>query len=190
MKIVLLLGLIALAAGLAWLASRPPMPKPYVDQYTAALFQYPGSEAAIDLGIERFRTAYADLADAAVGDRIRELYAETLYFHDTLKMIDQREALVAYMERMAHSIDSSRMTIDAVLRDRADVYLRWTMHFETHMLGRHVHSQTIGMTHLRFDEDGRAVLHQDFWDPASGLYRHVPVVGWVLDQIDQRMQSH
>jgi hypothetical protein len=45
------------------------------------------------------------------------------------------------------------------------------------------------MTHLRFDESGRVVLHQDFWDSAAGLYRNLPVVGYVLKLVDARMNG-
>jgi hypothetical protein len=33
------------------------------------------------------------------------------------------------------------------------------------------------MTQLRFDREGRIILHQDFWDPGAGIYQHLPVLG-------------
>ena len=189
MKLILLATLAAVVVALAWLATRPSVPKPYAAAYSEALQRFPGSDAAIELGIERFQRAYSDLTDPSIEQRIRDLYAESLYFHDTLKQLDNRQDLVDYMSSMGHSIDSSRVTIAAVLQQDADVYLRWTMSFQTQAAGKPMHSESIGMTHLRFDQDGRVVLHQDFWDPASGLYRHMPLVGWLLDRVDHRLDS-
>lgn len=45
------------------------------------------------------------------------------------------------------------------------------------------------MTHLRFDAAGRIIVHQDFWDSAEGLYRHFPLIGWLLRQIDRHMTN-
>jgi hypothetical protein len=43
------------------------------------------------------------------------------------------------------------------------------------------------MTMLRFDGEGRVVLHQDFWDPAAGFYEHLPVLGGVLRWIKSKI---
>jgi hypothetical protein len=36
---------------------------------------------------------------------------------------------------------------------------------------------TEGISQLRFDKQGRIVLHQDFWNPAAGIYGYLPVLG-------------
>jgi hypothetical protein len=180
--IIVVLGIIT-----AWLITRPAVPKPYVEAYQSALDRLPGSDEAIDAGIERFQTVYSDLTDDAVADRVRDLYAETLYFNDTLATFESREALAGYMQKTGESLDRSSVQIDSVMRDGSDVFVRWTMTFSTSSMGRVIDSESIGMTHLRFDTDGRVLLHQDFWDAASGLYRNLPVVGYGLDLVDQRM---
>jgi hypothetical protein len=52
-----------------------------------------------------------------------------------------------------------------------------------------VTSNTVGVTHLRFDEAGRIILHQDFWDSAEGLYRHIPVLGSLIGVIRGRFDA-
>jgi hypothetical protein len=51
--------------------------------------------------------------------------------------------------------------------------------------GRATHS--IGISHIVFDRDGRIALHQDFWEAASGLFEHIPLVGGLIRAIRQRM---
>ena len=44
-------------------------------------------------------------------------------------------------------------------------------------------TRSIGMSHLRVGADGRILLHQDYWDSASGLFEHVPVLGYGIRKI-------
>jgi hypothetical protein len=43
------------------------------------------------------------------------------------------------------------------------------------------------MTLLRFDKQGRVVLHQDFWDSSAGFYEHLPVLGGVMRWIKSKI---
>jgi hypothetical protein len=61
-----------------------------------------------------------------------------------------------------------------------DVYLRWFMHLEFRAGWRRAATDTVGISHLRLDENGRIVLHQDFWDKAEGIFREVPFVGALI----------
>lgn len=172
---------------LGWLITRPAVSKSYAESYQTAMRTLPGSTVAIDQGLERFRATFADLSSPTTRANVVALYAETIYFHDTLHRFDRNENLAAYMASMAQSIESSSVHIDQVVRDEADVFVRWTMHFVIRARGRELDSESIGMTHLRFNDRGEIILHQDFWDPASSLYRHIPVLGWLMDQVDRRI---
>ncbi len=174
---------------LAWILTRPAAPRPYAAEYHDALDRFAGSSASVNIGLRRFETVYSDLTHRNVAARMQSLYADPLYFNDSLKTIREREALMRYMERTGEALDESRIDIEHVLRDGRDVFVRWTMHFKASALGRPVESTSIGMTHLRFDEGGRIVLHQDFWDSAAGLYRNLPVIGYALQRVDRQMIS-
>jgi len=177
------------AALAAWLATRPAAPRLFVDQYHQALERFPGSEAAIDTGLEAFAKAFGDLTHERIAERVERLYAETLYFNDSLKTFESRAPLVDYMAATGAMLEESSVSIDQVIRDGPDVFVRWTMKFTASGMGKPVVSESVGMTHLRVDARGRIVLHQDFWDSAAGLYRNLPVVGYLLEQVDKRMDE-
>lgn len=186
LKTLLIIALVA-AAALAWLATRPAAPKPFAEDYRGALERYPGSDVAIDRGLERFAQVYADLTHADIGPRVASLYADPMYFNDSLKTFASRAPLVEYMQATAEMLEESTVAIDQVIRDGNDVFVRWTMTFKASAMGKPMTSESVGMTHLRFDADGRILVHQDFWDSAAGLYRNLPVVGYALKQVDKRM---
>lgn len=160
-----------------------------MDAYQKALDTFPGSTAAIDDGLDRFGRTFADLTADDVEERMRGLYADRLYFNDTLVTLESSAAVGDYMARTGEKLTISRVDIDQALRDGSDVFVRWTMHFETAAWGMKVESHSIGMTHLRFDDDGRIVLHQDFWDAAAGLYEHLPIVGAMIRTAKKAMKK-
>lgn len=170
-----------LTAGTAACAANgPDMDAQTTSSYHEALATHEGSTDAIDSGVQAFSATFADLKISDFSERIEELYAETFYFNDTIHMFDRRRELVDYLERTAKGLNESRVEIHQILTDGPDVFVRWSMKFTTRVAGKNIVSDSIGMTHLRFDANGRIVLHQDFWDSGNALYAHLPVVGFFV----------
>lgn len=179
--------MILIAGACAWIGTRPAAPKPFSEDYQRALRIHLGSELGIQAGLEDFAAVYGELTHPEIGQRIARLYADSMYFNDSLKTFESVQPLVEYMETTGDMLDESSVDIQQIIRDGNDVFVRWNMTFASSAMGSKINSQSIGMTHLRFDAEGRVVLHQDFWDSAAGLYRNLPVVGYALKKIDQRM---
>ncbi len=158
-----------------------------VSEYEQAIERFSGDDRQVDQGLARFRFAFSDLTAEDRAQRFEALYAPQVYFNDTLHILHTRDDVVAYMVRTGAALEESRVDIEHVVRDGNDVYVRWTMEFKTRAAGRNIHSHSIGMTHLRFDAEGRAVLHQDFWDSGHALYAHLPFVGFAVRQARKRM---
>lgn len=177
-----------LAATAACAGSSSMTDKDTVEGYHQALERNHGHTAAIEQGVASFRQIFADLTRDDLAQRIGELYADKFYFNDTVHIARERSELVDYMARTGQTLQQSRVEVHKVIRDGADVYVRWEMTFATRAMGKRVESHSIGMTHLRFDENGQIVLHQDFWDSGSALYAHLPVVGLFVRRAQRAMQ--
>ncbi len=160
-----------------------------VDAYFQALEDQPGSEQAIDQGLERFALGYEDLAADDLGTAIDEIYAESLFFNDTVHTFTDRETLKAYMIQTGANLTESEVEIHQVLRDGPDVFVRWTMFFQIGEGEDAIRSNSIGISHLRFDDKGQVVLHQDYWDSANALYSHLPIVGFVVRAAQDRLAT-
>jgi SnoaL-like domain len=149
--------------------------------FLAAEKERPGvgeDSALVEAGIGRFREFFSDVTAESVRRLGPGLYAEDIWFNDTLKTLRGREAVLAYFEKTAGHLESFRTRVDGTAVSGPDVYVRWTM--EIRFKGAKEPVRTVGVTLLRFDRAGRVVLHQDFWDPAAGFYEHLPVLGPVL----------
>jgi len=188
----------AIAAGLILLgcaSSKEGSPLSSTETYEAALARTADTRATFAAdspearaALARVQSVFAALQDGpAVRARVAEAYAPDAWFNDTLKTLRGSEAIAAYFGENAGRLVEGHVEFDdAVLRD-GEAYLRWRMTLRLENLGGGEPLRSIGMTHLRFDPEGRVILHQDFWDSSAGFYEHVPVLGWVIRRIKGRL---
>jgi len=130
-----------------------------------------------------FGTIFTDFKNGATEQNIRAVYAEEIYFNDTFKIIDNIDELVHYMSESANSVESTTVEILDVIHANQDYFVRWMMDIKVNIQGRDVHSRSIGMTQLRFNEAGKVVFHQDFWDSSEAFYEHLPFLGRFVKKV-------
>ncbi|GAB4266892.1 MAG: hypothetical protein Kow0065_17640 [Methylomicrobium sp.] len=166
---------IALLAGLAGCSHVDP--NPMREYLTLAPAQ---KKAEHSPKVTRFVELYDNLDTVSVRPAVEKTYAEYLYFNDTLVTLHDREALIRYMQGTQQSVDDIGVDILSVIEQGDDVFVRWSMRTRFTVLGQDKEVTTIGFSHLRFDDRGLIVLHQDYWDSAQGLFLHIPIIGGFL----------
>ena len=127
--------------------------------------------------VKVFSDLYADLSEVNVRERVRETYAPGAWFNDTLATEVGIDAIEKYLLKTARGSEMIKGTTQDVAVSGADCYVRWTLEFRTKNLAGGKPVVTEGVSQLRFDEQGRIILHQDFWNPAAGVYQHLPLLG-------------
>jgi hypothetical protein len=131
-------------------------------------------------GIRRFEDFLAHLDEKTARENTEKVYAPDAYLNDTLKTIHGAPAIRDYFIKTAKGLDSMTVTFDDLAVSGRNYYFRWTMDTRMKNLARGKNVRTIGITMVRFDSEGRVILHQDFWDSAQGVWEHVPVMGGVI----------
>lgn len=166
--------------------------RPYALAYTDALGRYQGSATVDPSAIDRFvaffsgsppdaeESAEPPADAAALADA---LYADHLYFSDTLLTSEDKPQVVRHLHRMHEATSTLTVTVLDTQQDGADFYVVWRMTAEFTPVRSTITGYSIGITHLRFDADGRIVLQQDFWDASAGFYEHIPVLGSAIRSI-------
>lgn len=162
----------------------------YAPRYVAALERYPGVPLADTAPIDRFLEFFASSGSSAEAEaEARRVYAESLYFSDTLLTSENHERVVKHMARMHSATGTLEVEPLGRVVSGADVYLIWRMRATFKPLFSEINSDTLGISHLRFDADGRVVLHQDFWDGAAGFYQHIPILGGAIRAVGGRFSE-
>lgn len=183
-----------LALALTACATRP-MPESSIDPYLAQLKKLDSSPsrspspsaAVVDRGVENFKTFFGNMSEESVRTLTRKTYAPDIFFNDSLKTVRGVDALEHYFLETVKNAESVRATVEDVSVSGDNVYLRWTMEIRFAKFKRGQTFRSIGVTHLRFDDEGLILLHQDYWDSTSGFFEHVPGLGGILRAIKSRL---
>lgn len=174
--------LLALTAALALSACASPSPKPP----TAIAAEREIPAATLPLSKQRasaraFADYFADVTDQSVRTKTKSLYAKDAFFNDTLKTVSGNDNIQTYFLKVVKHTNFTRAKVVDVSHSGKNTYVRWVM--DVQFKGSKKTVRTIGMTHLRFNQAGQIVFHQDYWDSAAGFYTHLPLVGPAINTV-------
>ncbi|HMP90719.1 MAG TPA: nuclear transport factor 2 family protein [Kiritimatiellia bacterium] len=137
--------------------------------------------------INRFQSLWANLSEDAVRLKLNQVYAENIWFNDTLKTIENLDDFTSYMLQTVNAVDACRVEFLDVVNSGPDHYVRWRMTVVPKGAMEKDAWRSTGITLLRFNSDGRVIVHQDYWDAAGGFYENLPVIGRILRNIRARI---
>ena len=104
------------------------------------------------------------------------VYAPDAHFKDPFNEVQGHAAILAIFEHMFVQVDAPRFVVLESLGQGTQAFLTWEFRFRMKRLVSG--EQCIrGATHVRFDAQGRVVLHRDYWDVAEELYEKLPLLG-------------
>ena len=116
------------------------------------------------------------------------IYHQDVIFIDPLHRIDGLQALTHYFANMYENLIQGQFEIHQILKDENKASIYWTMTFCHSKIknGRPVSFD--GNSYLEY-QDGKVILHRDYFDGAAMLYQHIPVLGSLINLIKKRAKS-
>lgn len=147
----------------------------------------PAEKAAIN----RFTSLLQGIGNAEyVRDHTSKVYATDAFFDDTLTVHHGVAEIEKYFVKTSQTMTSYQVTIDDVAKSNGNYYVRWTMVFAAPALSGGQPVQSIGISQIRFNREGKVAFHQDFWDSGKNFYAHLPVVGGAIGFVKKRLESN
>ncbi len=137
--------------------------------------------------VARFSRFFSVLTPESVRRDLRSVYAADVYFNDTLKEIEGVDRLEPYLIRTAEAVESCAVDILDMSSSRGDFYFRWAMRIQFKKFRKGEVQTSIGITHIRFNQEGKVIFHQDYWDAAANLFEKIPVLGGIIRAIKNRL---
>ena len=151
-----------------------------VEKYLAILRENPSAPLPPQKeseALDRIKTFLSNLREDYILNHASKVYTPDAFFNDTLKTVIGAKNIENYLLETARNTDEIRVEILDTSSSGADYYLRWVMDVKFKKFHRGRSFRTIGITHIRFSQDGLVSLHQDYWDSARGLYEQIPILG-------------
>ncbi|MCB0322696.1 MAG: nuclear transport factor 2 family protein [Bdellovibrionales bacterium] len=121
-------------------------------------------------------------------DEILRLAAPDVHFRDPFNEVRDRELMRRIIAETFHVADEVKFRIVQRAFAESVVFLKWEMELRPKRLKSAKLWRVVGMSELRFDEQGRLVEHLDYWDAAAGFYERLPVIGSLLRLIRRKLE--
>ena len=146
----------------------------------------PGSEAETIM-LNTVEALFTDYTEANLNESIEKVYAPEVYFRDAFKQFDKASEIREYMIAGLKPLDAAEFIFNKVIRDGGDCYIDWTMRLDFRKTPPGTWEESIGMTHMRFNNEGRIIFHQDYWDPTDIVYRRIPLVKQLIAYVKKKL---
>lgn len=128
--------------------------------------------------IERFKTVNNDFSTNNLAAHLKEIYAADVWFRDPFKEVRGLPEMQSYLLKSAAQVAEYAIDWQDVSVHDGDYYFRWVMTLKMTMEGKKIPaSKHNGITHIRYNADGKVIFQQDYYDGATFLYEKIPFIG-------------
>lgn len=146
----------------------------------------PDEQAAL----AQLQTYFAAMTPASVREQTTVVYAPDAWLYDNLAIVRGAVSVEKYFSGSVADTRALSVEFLQITHDGPDYFVRWRMSVEVEALNDGQPMVSYGMTQFRFDEQGRVIVHRDFWDAATGLYEYLPGIGGILRNLRSRLADH
>lgn len=106
-------------------------------------------------------------------------------FTDPFNTINGPDRVCDYLGKMFRDTENPQFIVTHHAMDNDLGFLRWRFTARIPVLGNW---DVTGMSAVTFSDDGtRIVSHVDHWDSGMAFYARIPVLGWFIRRLAQRM---
>ncbi|MGB8339200.1 MAG: nuclear transport factor 2 family protein [Burkholderiales bacterium] len=139
-----------------------------------------------DARITKLIDFYHLLTPEAVA-RMSEFYAHDAYFKDPFNEVNELADIQRIFRHMFVSLSDVKFDVSETIAQDADVVLVWDFTFRIKKYKPGIQQRIRGVSHIRFNAEGKVNYHRDYWDAAEELYEKLPLVGGLMRFLKKRV---
>jgi SnoaL-like domain len=143
----------------------------------------PGSKKERE-AIERFTFLLANFSEDNIKKYVHDVYAPNAYYRDSITAKQGVENIETYYIQGTQTMHELAFDLQDVAVHDGNYYFRWITKFSPKGKKDDV-IHLPGISHVRFDKEGRIIFEQDFWD-AGVIYERLPIIGFFIRWLKKR----
>lgn len=140
------------------------------------------------MNLEALICFYNAFSPASV-ERFAEFYSADAWFKDPFNEVRGLPAIERIFTHMFSQVAEPRFVVTETLVDATSAMLIWEFHFRFRLWGRSQAQVMRGVSHLRFNAEGKINYHRDYWDTAEELYMKIPVLGTLIQGLRRTLSA-
>ncbi len=115
---------------------------------------------------------------------IDSVYDSQSLFRDPFNDVVGIDKIKAIYQHMFDALQTPRFKVTRIVEQGAESFMVWDFTFG--LIGNHY--RISGCTHFVLDPDTqRVTVHRDYWDAAQELYEKLPLLGWLLRRLRNKL---
>jgi len=137
-------------------------------------------------------------------ESLKKLYFETAkdhmqpvidFYHPNIEFVDPigshqgRDELLKYYDNLYKNVKSIKFEFSNFVESGDSVVAIWKMTLETEKLNSGEAFTVEGNSIIKFDTEGKAIYHRDYFDMGEFIYERVPVVGFLVRKIKAKLKE-
>ncbi|CAM3791134.1 SnoaL-like domain protein [Vibrio aerogenes CECT 7868] len=139
------------------------------------------------MDVQFFAETYQKL-NASTLALLAEIYHPEVVFEDPAHRVQGLDSLEQYFQHLFENVTGCHFYIKEQFQQQDIGFVTWKMVFIHTKLNKGQPVEVHGVSQIQFS-DGLVKYHRDYFDLGSMLYEHVPLVGWAVRQLKQRLSQ-
>lgn len=131
-----------------------------------------------------YAQAFSEMTAENFTARLSPLFSQNARFKDPFNDVNGLPAILAIFEHMYQTLQNPRFVIKHTALKDSVGYIHWAFHFDLN--GQSTVLE--GLSQVAFDAQGMVMEHLDFWDAGAEIYAKVPVLGWLVRWVANRLR--
>lgn len=130
--------------------------------------------------VDRYIEILSNLSESRLAE-LSECYSEDIHFEDPFNDISGRAGVMSVFEKMLKDLNSHTFVVSSVALSENKVFLAFDFTYSSNkqwlIPGEHSFQ---GVSEVTLNSEGLVSEHIDYWDAASGVFRHIRGVRWIF----------
>jgi steroid delta-isomerase len=131
------------------------------------------------MNIDELIRFYHDLSPESVS-RFANFYSVDAYFKDPFNEVYGIAPIQRIFNHMFKQVAEPRFIVTDKVVDTNGAMLVWEFCFRVKLWGKGETQVMRGVSHLKFNPDGKVNYHRDYWDTGEELYMKLPAIGSLM----------
>lgn len=136
---------------------------------------------------DRYLHTYENLTEQNLHQTLAPLMHQQIEFKDPFNHVHSQAEAIKVFE---HMFENTVNPVFSILQSNIEHHrgmAYWAFEFKTSEDGER--QKILGTSVIEIDANGLTTRHIDFWDPAENIYQKVPLLGYILRKIKQRLSA-
>lgn len=137
--------------------------------------------------LKRVESLFTGYTRENLQENVTQVYAKQVYFRDAFKHFDNAGEIRDYFIHGLSALNAAEFDFRRVIRSGDEFYIDWVMRLDFKKTPEGTWEESMGMTHMRFNSEGKVIFHQDYWDPTDIVYQRIPIAKQLINFVKKRM---